>query len=243
MTPERHKKLQAVLARRQPDLTVLMESVHKPHNLSAIVRTCDAVGVLGIHAVPSRDGLDLSRASAGGALKWVDVIRHVDIGAAASTLKANGFRIVGAHLDEDAVDYRTEDFTGPTAFLMGTELDGLSPDALECVDRMVTVPMMGMVPSLNVSVATALLLYEAYRQRDRRGFYDRPRLSVSTRARLLFEWGYPRLSRKLRSQGRPYPELDDDGRVVGDAGMGDDARAAAREDGLDPAVSLMDTAE
>lgn len=225
MTPERHTRLKAVLAQRQPDLTVLVESVHKPHNLSAIMRTCDAVGVLKIHAVPSRDGLDLSKASAGGTLKWVGAVSHPNITTAATALKAAGFRIVAAHPDGDAVDYQVEDYTVPTAFLMGTELDGLSQEALEMADRMVTVPMMGMVPSLNVSVATALLLYEARRQRNRKGFYDRPRLPLETRTRLLFEWGYPRLARRLTSLGEPYPALDDSGAIV------------------DSLAALMDTAE
>jgi len=234
MTPERHARLKKVLSRRQPDLTVLVESVHKPHNLSAIMRTCDAVGVLRIHAVPSRDGLDLSKASAGGTLKWVDAVRYPDIGSAASTLKADGFRIVAAHLDSQAVDYQSEDYTVPTAFLMGTELDGLSQAALDTADRMVTVPMMGMVPSLNVSVATALLLYEARRQRNLKGFYDRPRLSAETRARMLFQWGYPRLARKLDTLGEAYPALDESGAIV-DPGLD--------LNGVTDATAIMDTVE
>lgn len=201
----------------------MVESVHKPHNLSAIVRTCDAVGIMRIHAVPSRDGLDLSRASAGGALKWVEVERHGDIVAAAEALAGAGFRIVAAHLDERAVDYQTVDYTVPTAFLMGTELDGLSETALAQAHQVVTVPMMGMVPSLNVSVATALLLYEARRQRSLKGMYDKPRLNEDVRDRILFEWGYPRLARKLKSLSQPYPALSPEGAIA------------------DPDVALMDT--
>ena len=219
MTPERHAKLQRVLALRQPDLTVLMESVHKPHNLSAILRTCDAVGVLGVHVVPPRDGLELSSASAGGTAKWVTVTKHDDIRTAAARLRCRGFRIIAAHLDRTAVDYREEDYTGPTAFLMGTELDGLTEAALDNADRMVAIPMAGMVPSLNVSVATALLLFEAFRQRDARGFYDTPRLPEQERTRLLFEWGYPRISRKLRELSEPYPSLDDNGAIMDSASL------------------------
>lgn len=202
-----------MLDRRQPDLTVLMEKVHKPHNLSAILRNCDAVGVLEAHAVPTEGGLDVYRATSAGSAKWVPVRTHPDLERAAAALRAGGFRIVAAHPDADARDYREADYTGPTALLVGAELRGVSERALELADERVVIPMVGMVASLNVSVATSLLLFEAFRQRDAAGLYDRPRLDPERYGALLFEWGYPRIAARLREEGRPYPAVAEDGSV------------------------------
>ena len=214
MKPERFHRLRRVLDRRQPDLTVVMEHVHKPHNLSAILRNCDAAGVLEIHAVPSEDGLQLHHGTAAGSSKWVDVREHADTGAAVEHLHGEGFEVLAAHPGDDAVDFREVDLTRPTAILMGAELHGLTDRALALADRRVAIPMMGMVRSLNVSVATSLLLYEALRQRDAAGMYDTPRLDPERRRRILFEWAWPRVARTLRERGEPYPDLDEDGRIV-----------------------------
>jgi tRNA (guanosine-2'-O-)-methyltransferase len=206
--------MRTVLARRQPDLTVLMDHVNKPHNFSAILRNCDAAGVLGVHVVPPEQGLDLHRGTSAGTKKWVDVHRHADIDAALAHLKGAGFHLVAAHPSPDAVDFRDFDFTRPTALVMGAELHGVSPEALEGADTRLVVPMMGMVHSLNVSVATALLLYEAMRQRDAAGMYDEPRLDDETFRARLFEWAYPSIARSRREAGRPYPALDADGTIL-----------------------------
>jgi len=201
-----------VLDRRQPDLTVLMERVHKPHNLSAILRSCDAVGVLEAHAVPAPGGLELPAASSAGSSKWLPIRRHPDVAAAVAALRSLSFHVVAAH-PEGTRDYRDVDFTRPTALLMGTELHGLSTEGLALADERVMVPMMGMVPSLNVSVATALLLFEAFRQREAAGLYAARRLDPERYQRLLFEWGYPQLAHRLREEGRPYPPLARDGSI------------------------------
>ncbi len=212
--PERFRRLNAVLDRRQPDLTVLMERVHKPHNLSAILRNCDAAGVLETHAVPPRGGLALHRRTSSSAAKWVHVHQHDSVGSAALGLKAEGFTLVGADVGEDAVDYRSLDYTTPTAFVMGTEKFGLSDEARAVTDRAVTIPMQGMIHSLNVSVAAALLLFEAVRQRTEAGMYDRSRLPAATREQLLFEWSFPRIAQACRKLGRPYPAMDAHGSLL-----------------------------
>lgn len=191
-----------------------MEQVHKPHNFSAILRNCDAVGVLEAHVIPPEEGLDVHRSSSAGTRKWVSVRRHADLDAALTALRGQGLRIVAAHPSPDALDYRELDYTRPTCLLVGAELHGLSEGALERADHRVVVPMVGMVGSLNVSVATALLLFEAFRQRDEAGMYDRRRLDDDRYRRLLFEWGHPRVAREYRDRGLPYPELDERGRVV-----------------------------
>lgn len=216
MRPERFQRLREVLARRQPDLTVLMDRVNKPHNFSAILRNCDAAGVLGVHVVPPEEGLDLHQGTSAGTKKWVDVHRYHTVEGALDHLKGAGFHLVAAHPSADAVDFRSFDFTRPTAIVMGAELHGVSPEALEAADTHVVVPMLGMVHSLNVSVATALLLYEAMRQRERAGMYAEMRLDEATFKERLFEWAYPTIARMRRDAERPYPPLDPDGNILKD---------------------------
>ena len=220
MQPRRFHRMREVLSRRQPDLTVLMEKVHKPHNFSAILRNCDAVGVLETHVVPPDSGLDLHHATSAGTRKWIRVRRHPDVAAAVGHLKERGFRVLAAHPGPGAADYRTLDLTRPTAFMMGAELHGVSPEGQALADVHVVIPMVGMVHSLNVSVATAILLYEAHRQRDAAGMYDAPRLDAETFHTVLFEWAYPTLARELRREGRGYPPLDGDGRILDPPGPG-----------------------
>lgn len=215
MRPQRFRKLQQVLDRRQPDLTVLMERVHKPHNLSAILRSCDAAGVMEVHAVAPAEGLRVHHDTSGGTSKWIPIRSWPEIEPAVEALEARGFRLLAADPGPGAEDYRSLDLTRPTAFMMGAELHGLSERCLELVHGRLEIPMVGMAASLNVSVAAAVLLFEAKRQREAKGFYDEPRLDLDTRARILFEWAHPRAALRLRETGRPYPALDADGRIVG----------------------------
>jgi len=215
MLPKRFHRLRAVLQRRQPDLTVLMERVHKEHNLSAILRNCDAVGVLEVHAVASNGGLKLHRNTSGGTAKWIRVHRHLDANEAIRHLQETGHQVVAAHPGPDAVDFREVDYSRPTAILMGTELLGLSEEAQAEADLSASIPMVGMVRSLNVSVATALFLYEAQRQRQLKGMYERSRLDPERFRRILFEWSYPGFARRYRDAGLPYPDLDEDGEILG----------------------------
>lgn len=214
MRPERFGRLREVLARRQPDLTVLMDRVNKPHNFSAIVRNCDAVGVLEAHVVASEGALELHHAASAGTKKWVAVRRHASVGSAIAHLRERGHFILAAHVSLHAIDYREFDYTRPVAILLGAELEGLSPEALDQADAHAAIPMVGMVHSLNVSVASAVLLYEALRQRSAAGMYVRSRLPPEEFDRRLFEWAYPALARRLRQEGRPYPALDEEGRIV-----------------------------
>jgi len=215
MTDRRRQKVDWVLAQRQPDLTVLAERLHKPRNFSAIVRTCDAVGINEVHAVPGGDGLSIHWKTSQGAEKWVRVRRHSSLLAACDHLRARGYQLVAAHLDDAALDYREIDYTVPTALLVGTELFGVSEAGLAQSDLQVTIPMKGMTQSLNVSVACAIVLYEAMRQRDAAGVYGRRRLGAALRDEQRFEWLQPRLARYCRERGLAYPEMDDEGNVIG----------------------------
>ena len=211
MNPERFQKLARALRRRQPDLTVLMERVHKSHNLSAILRNCDAVGVLEAHVIPPEEGLQIHSHTSAGTDKWVRLVRHRTIQAAIEELKGRGFRVLAANPGPDAVDFREADYTIPTALMMGAELLGLSDEALALADLRISIPMVGMAQSFNVSVATALLLFEAFRQRDAAQMYDESRIDPVDLERILFEWAYPRIARHCRGRGTPYPSLEQDG--------------------------------
>ncbi len=211
MNPERFKKLARALRRRQPDLTVLLERVHKSHNLSAILRNCDAVGVLEAHAIPPAEGLQIHPHTSAGTAKWVRLVRHRTVEAAIGHLKGRGFRVLAAHPGPDTVDFREADYAVPSALMVGGELLGLSDEALALADLHISIPMVGMAHSFNVSVATALLLFEAFRQRDAAQMYDESRIDPEDLERILFEWAYPRIARHYRNRNTPYPSLGQDG--------------------------------
>ena len=219
MNPRRFRRIQRVLLRRQPDLTVLMEQVNKPHNFAAILRNCDAVGVLEAHVVPPEKEIRVSNHTSAGTAKWVGVRTHPHVRAAAQHLRSRGFELLAAHPSPDALDFREVDFTHPVALLVGAELDGISPEGLSLADRRVTIPMAGMVRSLNVSVATALLLFEAKRQREKAGLYETSRLPEEDFQRLLFEWCHPELATALKKRDSPYPPLSPDGEALLDPGV------------------------
>jgi tRNA (guanosine-2'-O-)-methyltransferase len=190
--------------------------VEKPHNLSAILRTCDAVGVLEAHAVCLQGRLPTFNSTALGSQKWVPLQVHSSSAEALRALKGRGFRVYGTMLSDTAIDYRQCDFTGPTAFVLGAEKWGLSPQAAELVDQAVIIPMRGMVQSLNVSVATATLLFEALRQRQAAGLVPEAGEGVEPERyqRELFEWAYPQVAAWCRREGRPYPALDAEGAIA-----------------------------
>lgn len=214
MTPARLAKIKRILNQRQPDLTVCMEHVHKRHNFSAIARTADAVGCHDIHAVWPKDRRSLGGGTAGGSQNWLNINMYDNFDQAFSKLKQQGMQVLATHLSEDAVDFRDIDYTQPTCILMGTERDGISDYALSKADHNIVVPMMGMVQSLNVSVACSLILYEAQRQRQQANMYQECKISDQDYHRILFEGGHPIYANACKRKGLPYPELDEQGQII-----------------------------
>ncbi|ATZ10019.1 tRNA (guanosine(18)-2'-O)-methyltransferase TrmH [Erwinia amylovora] len=219
MNAQRYARIRAMLAARQHDLTVCMEQVHKPHNVSAVIRTADAVGVHEVHAIWPGSRMRTMVSAAAGSNSWVQVKTHRSIADAVTCLKGHNMQILATHLSDKAVDFREIDYTRPTCILMGQEKTGITREALDLADRDIIIPMIGMVQSLNVSVASALILYEAQRQRQNAGMYMREEstLEYSEQQRLLFEGGYPVLARVAKHKGLPYPEINNCGEVVADA--------------------------
>ncbi|MBY6187971.1 tRNA (guanosine(18)-2'-O)-methyltransferase TrmH [Marinobacter hydrocarbonoclasticus] len=213
MSPERLARINAMLDMRQPDLTICLEDVHKPHNLSAMIRTADAIGVPEVHAVFLGEDNRLRGNTATGSQQWIKVHRHRNIESAVSRMREQGMQVIATNLSDTAVDFREVDYTKPTAILMGQEKTGISAEALALADQDVIIPMVGMVQSLNVSVASALLLYEAQRQRQAAGMYGQRRLDEAECQRLLFEGGHPIFAKICRQKGLPYPRIDEEGQI------------------------------
>ncbi len=173
ITERRLARMRGTLARRQPGLTVVLENVHDTHNVSAVLRSCDAVGAASAHLVYTIEETPLIHSGvAASAQRWLDVHEHEDIPACYQALRSEGFSIYATELSEDATDFYDLDLTKPTALVFGNETRGVSDDASRLADGRVMIPMMGMVESLNISVACAVSLFEAARQRREAGMYD-----------------------------------------------------------------------
>ncbi|MEH0743409.1 tRNA (guanosine(18)-2'-O)-methyltransferase TrmH [Vibrio cholerae] len=217
MNLERYQRIQEVLKARQADLTLCLEEVHKPNNVSAVIRSADATGIHKVHAVWPDKMRTLSHTSA-GARNWVEVETHDTIEDAIGELKRQGMQVLVTNLSETAVDFRQIDYTKPTAVILGSEKIGVSEQAKALADQDIIIPMVGMVQSLNVSVASAVILYEAQRQRQAAGMYDNAQsaLPAETIHRILFERGHPVLAKVAKRKQLPYPPLDEQGQIVAD---------------------------
>jgi tRNA (guanosine-2'-O-)-methyltransferase len=214
MTPERFHKLRAALRVRQPDLTVLADGVNKSHNVSAILRSADAVGIQRIHGISTTGAMRRHHMIAGGAQSWVELALHPTSEAALAALRADGWLLVAAHASPSARDFRDVDYTAKVAIIVGAELVGPSEAALAQADLHAAIPMLGLAESVNVSVAGAVILFEAQRQRLAAGLYAQSRLAPAEFDRTLFEWCYPDIARRCRELKRRYPRLTEDGSIA-----------------------------
>lgn len=213
MTPERIARLRSVLDRRQPDLTVITDFVHKQRNVSALVRNCDAVGIMTAHTVADKQTYRAFRGTAMGSHHWVEVIRHEILDGALAVAQQQGMQVIAAHLGAGSIDYREPDYTRPTALLMGAEKRGVSARGVASADCCISIPMVGMVESFNVSVAAGIILAEVHRQREAAGLYAQRRIDEATYQRLFFEWGHPSVRDFCRERGLDYPALDASGEI------------------------------
>ncbi len=209
MTEKRRKKLLRVLAHRRPDLTLVLEDIHDPHNVSAVLRSADAVGVMEVHLVYTKSPFPkLGKKSSASATKWVVRKKHSSMTECVAALRADGFRILGTYLGElpgsppgrgsrrrgqpvKPVSLYDLDLTGRVAFIFGNEHIGVSRGAAELADLNFHIPMAGMIESLNVSVACAVTLYEAYRQRAASGVRRLPKKDKEAVEMLGRDWLSP----------------------------------------------------
>lgn len=196
LTEARKARLRGVLDKRQPDLTLVLNNIHDPHNVSAILRSCDAFGVFGVHLYYTTESFPaLASSSSGSAKKWVERTRHRDVGAMIASLRDQNMQIVGTGFGPSARPVMDVDFTRPTAVVLGNEHRGMDPDVRQHVPDEIYIPMFGMVQSLNVSVAAATILYEAMRQRRAAGMYEQSAWSEEEREALYADWC---------KRGKPY---------------------------------------
>ena len=213
MLKERYQRIKSVLQKRQTDLTVCLEHVHKPQNVSAILRSCDAVGIHEANIVWNEHTY-FRRGTAMGTQRWLKHRKHSSIEAAQQHFKQQNMQILVTNLSHKSVDFRQLDYTQPTAIILGQEKYGASEEAIALADHEIIIPMMGMVQSLNVSVAAGLILYEAQQQRQQAGLYDKVSISDDDLNALLFEGCHPALFAQCRAKNLPLPKLDDEGEVI-----------------------------
>lgn len=188
-TEERIKKTKRVLSQRQPDLRVALEEVTNTHNASAVVRTCDAAGIMYVEIISaSGDPFSINRAVSTRAEKWLKFNYHTSTSACLRHLKGEGFKIAATHLGKKAFPYTALDYTEPMVIVFGNEAEGISKEALALSDYVIKIPMVGMVQSLNLSVSVGIILYEAMKQRQEKGYYTDSRLSFKEFQTFLKQW-------------------------------------------------------
>lgn len=190
MTPERFDKLTRVLAKRQSDLTVVLENVFDPHNISAVMRTCDAVGVQEIFILNTKipRHKKFGARSSSSAAKWLTVHQFDQAEACFSAIRQRYERILTTHLGESSVELYQLDLTRPTALVFGNEHSGVSDEIRGLADGNFLIPQVGIIQSLNISVACAVTLYEAYRQKEQAGHYQRNDLDTPFKQQVWSDW-------------------------------------------------------
>lgn len=189
-TTERIEKLKRVLSKRQPDLTVVIENVDDPHNVSAVVRSCDAVGVFDVCLVytDGREFPELGTKSSASAKKWLNFRKYHSIRDCFLDLRKEKMKIYTTHLSTESISLYDLNLTDPVALVFGNEHKGVSEQAVELADGNFLIPQVGVIQSLNISVACAVSLYEAFRQRLIIGKYDSPQFSHEKFNIILNEW-------------------------------------------------------
>ena len=185
----RRERFRRVLEQRLPDLTVVLENIHDPHNVSAILRTCDAVGAMRAELLYTLEPFPkIGKKSSSSASKWIERRKHTSVEECFAVLRSEGFRIIATRLDPTATPLYDCDLSTPVALVLGNEHRGVSDEAAAQADGLISIPMRGMIESLNVSVAAAVCLYEVYRQRRAHGLLNTPAFPPDRLTVLLEEW-------------------------------------------------------
>jgi len=188
-TERRKNKIVSVINARQKSLHVVLENIHDPHNVSAIFRTCDSVGVGKVSLLYNQEPFPkIGKKSSASANKWIEKEKYKDVKSCFSKLKEEGFKIIVSSISDDSKNIYEFDLTKKTAIVFGNEHRGVSEEAIKLADEKFIIPMYGMVQSLNVSVAAAVVLYEAQRQRQLKGMYKKSEFSEEELNIKINEW-------------------------------------------------------
>jgi tRNA (guanosine-2'-O-)-methyltransferase len=190
MTPQRFNRLTSVLEKRQPDLTVVLENVFDPHNVSAVLRTCDAVGIQDVYILNDRipPHKKWGYRSSSTAAEWLSVHQFTNADECFKEVKKNYEKIYTSYLGEASTDLYSMNLTGSTALVFGNETFGVSENIRQFSDGDFIIPQTGIIKSLNISVACAVTLYEAFRQKSAKGHYEKSRLPESKMLELKAKW-------------------------------------------------------
>jgi len=191
MTNERRQKIEAVLSKRQNDLTVVLENVFDPHNISAVMRSCDAVGIQEIFVlttkVPRHE--KWGTRSSSSADKWLTVHQYDDTAACFEAVRKKYEVVLTTYLASNSVSLYDTDLTKSVALVFGNEHAGISEEVRALGDGNFIIPQMGMIQSLNISVACAVSVYEAFRQKKVKGHYEQRKLAAEEYFSLSKQWG------------------------------------------------------
>jgi len=192
MTPERNERLNAVLSKRQLNLTVVLENVADPHNISAVMRTCDAVGIQEIYilntVIPRHKKWGAKSSSS--ASKWLTIHQFTDVKTCFEALRKRYKKIYTTHLSTDAVGLHDLNLTEDVALVFGNEHSGVSDELINLADGNFIIPQVGIIKSLNISVACAVSVYEAFRQKLNAGHYNQPQITGHELNDLKQKWGF-----------------------------------------------------
>jgi tRNA (guanosine-2'-O-)-methyltransferase len=177
INPERYQRIVRTVSNRQLDMAVVLEHLSDLHNMGAVLRTCETVGIQKVHIIPNPEekrmkNFGLGKRTTAGARKWLDVYTHETIDDCVAYIRKSYGQIFCTAIGKEARSLYTTDLTQSTAIVLGNEKEGVSERALELSDGNLLIPMMGMVQSLNVSVACSVILFEALRQRMNSGMYE-----------------------------------------------------------------------
>lgn len=192
MTPERLARIQEILQKRQPDLAVIMEDIEDPHNIFAVMRTCDAVGIQDVYVInmKTKQNRKYGSGSSSSAAKWLTVHHFEDLDECMEEVKSKYSKVYASYLGEGSESFYELDYTQSIALAFGNERKGISEQMLQYCDGRFIIPQVGMIQSLNISVACAVTLYEAKRQRLEKGMYEgEGRMAEEAQQALIKEWG------------------------------------------------------
>lgn len=188
-TEIRTNKIKSVLLARQDSLKIVLENIYDPHNVSAIFRTCDAAGIPKATLLYYTEPFPkIGKKSSASAFKWVEKEKFKSVEKCFETLKSEGYKIYASHISDDAKNLYDLDLTEKIALVLGNEHRGISDEAAELADERFVIPMYGMVQSLNVSVSAAITIYEALRQRTKKGMYNSNTISQEELEEKINNW-------------------------------------------------------
>lgn len=176
MLDKRQEKIRTLIRKRQLHFSVILENVTDPHNIGAVMRTCDAVGISEIFLINTFElsqNMVLGKRASSGSRKWVDVYEFSSVKAGFNFIKNKGYEHIWAtRIVEGSKSLYDIDFTQRVALLFGNEHKGVTEEAALYATGNFVIPQVGMVQSLNISVACAVSLYEGFRQRSVKGLYE-----------------------------------------------------------------------